>query len=410
VNDVISTALASWRIANTGAPWLDGVNYEHLVGRPDVWVDVATNGHTVSFRSPGPIVAGIPGYLLARVTGFDSYSLVPDGVSAALLTVLALLLLFLTLRPRLGDALAGAAVAVLALTTPLWSVSGDAMWTHPVTVLGIAGMTWACVRERWWLVGVFGGVAIWGRLHTALIVAILGLVLTWSRRSPRIAIVVGVISTAFLGLVTLWSHWMYGTWSLAGGYSVSSYTDRATGGSSIVHQVVNHLGLWISPDRGVLVWSPMLVLLLPALVRSWRDLPDWSRALVFGGVAYTLVQGQLNGFSGGSGFFGYRLSLELLMCVAPAYALSLDRMGAWARALLGPIVGLQFGAFALGSAGQGAILNESHLWTQNAYVYALTHEPVLLVWLALTVFLGWATARVVRDRMSSGGPAQVSVS
>jgi alpha-1,2-mannosyltransferase len=344
------------------------------------------------------------------VTGFDSYSLVPDGVSAALLTVLALLLLFLTLRPRLGDAVAGAAVAVLALTTPLWSVSGDAMWTHPVTVLGIAGMTWACVRERWWLVGVFGGVAIWGRLHTALIVAILGLVLTWSRRSPRIAIVVGVISTAFLGLVTLWSHWMYGTWSLAGGYSVSSYTDRATGGSSIVHQVVNHLGLWISPDRGVLVWSPMLVLLLPALVRSWRDLPDWSRALVFGGVAYTLVQGQLNGFSGGSGFFGYRLSLELLMCVAPAYALSLDRMGAWARALLGPIVGLQFGAFALGSAGQGAILNESHLWTQNAYVYALTHEPVLLVWLALTVFLGWATARVVRDRMSSGGPAQVSVS
>jgi alpha-1,2-mannosyltransferase len=178
----------------------------------------------------------------------------------------------------------------------------------------------------------------------------------------------------------------------------------------LLDQVVNHLGLWVAPDRGILVWSPVLLVLLPAVVRSWRSLPDWSRWLLGGGVVYTLVQGQLNGFSGGSGFFGYRLSLELLMCAAPAFVLSLGAMGSWARAWLGPVLGLQFGAFALGAVGQGGILNENHLWTQNAYVYALTHAPVLLVWLALTVFLGWATARVVRDRMSSEGPAQVSVS
>jgi alpha-1,2-mannosyltransferase len=268
-------------------------------------------------------------------------------------------------------------------------------------------MAWACIRERWWLVGIFGGIAVWGRLHTAVIVAVLGLGLAWGRRSPTVAVIVGGVSGAFLGLVAVWSHWMYGTWSVAGGYSVSAYADRATSGTSVWDVLTNHLGLWIAPDRGILIWSPMLVLLFPALVRSWREVPDWSRWLLIGGVFYTLVQGQLNGFSGGSGFFGYRLTLELLACAAPAYAFSLDGMGEWARRLIGPVIGLQFGAFALGSIGQGGILNEDHLWTKNAYVYALGHVPALIVWLALTIFLGWAAGRVVRGRLSAAGPVQV---
>ncbi len=65
------------------------------------------------------------------------------------------------------------------------------MWTHPVTLLGIGGMAWAASRDRWWLVGLFGGVALWGRLHTALIVAILGLAVAVARRRPRIALQAG---------------------------------------------------------------------------------------------------------------------------------------------------------------------------------------------------------------------------
>jgi hypothetical protein len=129
-----------------------------------------------------------------------------------------------------------------------------------------------------------------------------------------------------------------------------------------------------------------------------------------GGVVYTLIQGQLNFFSGGSGLFGYRLTLELLVCAVPAYACSLGRMGTRARAWLGPVLGLQFGAFALGSVGQGGILNEDHLWTKNAYVYALLHVPALFVWLVLTVWLGWAAGRVVQDRLQTARPAQVPVS
>ena len=409
-NDVKSAAVGSWRIATTGAPWLDGVDLKPMTYRAPLWVGPGADGHLVSFRSPGAIAGGLPGYFVAHLLGADGWSMIPGGICASVLTVLALWLLYLALRPRIGNTLGLLAVGTLGLTTPIWSVSADAMWTHPVTFLGLAGMAYGCVRERWWLVGLFGGVALWGRLHTVVIIAILGLALAWTRRSPRIAVEVGAVSLAFVGLSTLWTHWMYGNWSPAGGYSVAGYADRVSGSTgSLTDQLVNQLGLWISPDRGILVWTPLLILLLPALVRSWRDLPDWSRWLLLGGLAYTFLQGQINGFSGGSGFYGYRLTLELLVCAAPAYSFSVGRMGRWAQELIGPVVGLQFGAFALGAVGQGGIFNEHHLWTNNAYVFALTSIPVLFIWLLLTVFIGGAIARVLRDRLSSEGPVQVLV-
>ena len=339
--------------------------------------------------------------------GADAYSWVPGSVLAVLLTTAALVLLFSAIRSRLGDGIAAGAVLALGLTTPVWTVSADALYTHPVTILGIAGMAWAAARDRWWLVGLFGGVALWGRLHTVLIVAILGLAVAVVRRRPRIALQAGAVSGVGLALATLWGRWMYGTWSPAGGYSVDGYTERAIGtdGGGATDRLVNHLGLWVAPDRGILVWTPVLLLLLPAVVRAWRQLPDWSRWLAVGGIAYTLVQGQLNGFSGGSGFYGYRLTLELLVCVFPAYALALPSTGRWARHLLGPLLGLQLAAMSVGASGDGGMLNEDFLWTDNSFVFALREVPALVVWPVLLMVLGALAGHVVQRRIALRGAA-----
>ena len=113
---------------------------------------------------------------------------------------------------------------------------------------------------------------------------------------------------------------------------------------------MNHLGFWVSPDRGLFVWTPVVLLLLPALVRSWRSLPDWSRALAMGGLAYTLVQLTFNRFSGGDIFYGYRLGLELLAAVTPALALSSPALGSLGRRLVGPVLGLQLFVIFLGAS------------------------------------------------------------
>jgi hypothetical protein len=213
VNDVTSTALASWRIAETGAPWLEGYDHTQHERTMGLWIGEAANGHVVAFRSPGPIALGIPAYAVAALAGVSGFSLVPGSVTAVVLTVAAMALLLGALTPHVGEKRALLAVAAVALTTPVWTVSADSLWTHPVTILGIAGMARAAQREQWWLVGLFGSVALWGRLHVALVVAVVGLGVAWSRRDPGVAVKVGLVSSVGLALSFLWGRWMYGTWS-----------------------------------------------------------------------------------------------------------------------------------------------------------------------------------------------------
>ena len=91
-------------------------------------------------------------------------------------------------------------------------MAANALWPHTVTVLGICGMAWAASRNRWWLVGMFGGIALWGRLHAAIIVAVLAVGVAVVRRQPGIVLKAGALSVAALGLVGVWTHWVFGTW------------------------------------------------------------------------------------------------------------------------------------------------------------------------------------------------------
>lgn len=401
--DVYGAGLEAWRVATTGAPWLD------MVDQAQLWKGAlfgpltapGAGGHLVVPRSPGVVLVAIPGYLLAgQGTAPADFSPLPTVFTAAVLGAVAVTLFFLAVSRVVPVPVALVGTGVLAFATPVWSVDGNALWTHAVTLVGITGMAWAAVRERWLLVGLFGSVALWGRLHTALIVAVVGLGVGLARRRPRITVQVGLVSVAGMGLASVWSHWMYGTWSPSGGYGASGYAARTVSGitGDLGAQLTNQLGLWVSPDRGLLVWTPVLVLLLPAVVRHWRDLPDWSRWLLVGGVVYTVAQGQLDYFMGGDGFYGYRLTLEMLACAAPAYLFSAHRAGAWARRLLGPVVGAQFAAISLGAVSEAWFLYREQAWSDNSLWLALRTEPALAAWPALCVLIGWLGVRAWQER------------
>jgi alpha-1,2-mannosyltransferase len=399
-NDVTSASLGAWRIATSGQPFLDGLDLTDLDFNEEyLWVGTAGNGHTVVLRSPGAIAVGVPAYVLAR-TGGEVADFVrwPGAVWAALLATATLLLFWRALRPFLPAPWTTAAVTALGFATPVWTVAANGLYTHTLTVLAIAGMAWGAATGRWWLVGVFGGLGLWGRLHVALVVAVLGLGLAVWRRRPSIAVVVGAVSGAFLVLAAGWSRWLYGAWVPQGPYaSPTEYAARA-GDSGLTEHVVNQLGLWVSADRGLLVWTPVLLLLLPAVVRSWRELPDWTRVLAGGGLAYCLVQGQLNHFDGGSGFYGYRLTLETLACLFPLYATAARHAGRVARHLLGPLLGLQVAAMAIGATSEGFLVLEQFAWTDNSLALGLRTFPALWLWLALMALVGHLAARVWRGR------------
>jgi alpha-1,2-mannosyltransferase len=323
--DAFSATVESFRIATTGRPWLDGFDWSavaHIIPGHQLelspWVAAGAGGHEVSFRSPGATAASVPAYWIdAHLLGHHGYHFGPGNVTACLLTALAMTLFFLAVvrHVRLGTALA--ATAVLAFATPMWSVSAAFLWTHPITVLGIAGMAWAADRDRWWLVGLFGGIGLWGRLHVAVIVAVLGLGVGAWRRRPAVAIEVGVVSTAMLALASVYSHWLYGGWVPSGGYGSGPGKVLATGytgdspviGHGPVVVVMNHLGLWIAPDRGILLFTPVLLIVIPLVVLRWRELPECDVVLDDAGQKNAHVGPKIVGIAAGCGLFGFRLML-----------------------------------------------------------------------------------------------------
>lgn len=396
--DVYSANLASWRIARSGTPWLEAVR--HTI-RPDIWdrLWIGTNpmGHAVVYRSAGEIAAAVPAYLLSGLFT-SSFSVVPASVTAAVLTSLTVLMLMASLRGVVSDLTMLAVGAATALTTPYWTTASDRLWTHTVTDLALAGVAWSSRRERWWLVGVFGGVGLWARLHVALIVAVVALGLAWSRRSPRIALVVGAWGALFTAAVCVWSHWMYGVWSPTGGYGTPGHYASSVATTGALDHAANLAGLLVSPGRGLLVWTPVLVLLLPAVMRGWRSAPDWTRLLALGGTAYLVVQGLIDKFHGGDGFFAYRLGLETLTCLVPLYAVSLAHAGRLARALLGPVLGVQFVVMAIGSTMLTFDVLKAHAWRENTIWLMTRSYPSSWAVLGAGAVLGLVVARFVPRR------------
>ncbi|KRA37423.1 MULTISPECIES: hypothetical protein [unclassified Nocardioides] len=393
--DVLSANVGGWRIASTGEPWIDGVDVDQI-NRSKVPLFTTTHdGHRVIARSPGVVAAGVPAYALRELatdsgTSADDYSSAPPAVTAALITAVSVVLMWGALLRLTSRRSATAAALVFAFATPVWSVAADGMWTHTLTVLGICGMAYAAARERWLLVGVFGGVATWGRLHTVVIAAAVALACAWLQRRPSIAVRVGVTGALMVAGASIWSHWLYGTWIPSGGYAPGNYVSRAPGSAydfntSPVLLLRNEAALWIAGDRGILIWTPLVVLLLPLLIRTWRTQPMWCRAMFLAGVAYTLFQGWAAPFHGGDGIYGYRHGLEFLACATPSLTLAALYAGRKLRLALTVVVGVQLSAFALGGSINRPTLTFGDHWDNNAFVQALRDAPVLIAVLACVV-------------------------
>jgi hypothetical protein len=405
--DVWTASVASWQIATTGSPWLEMVDLPALEEHPlrYVWVLQLESGHEVIGRSPGAVVAGLPAYALF---GSDDFSLVPGAATAAIITAVSTVLVFATVRQWLSHRDAILAALTFGVSTPVWSVASNGIWPHTITVFGICGMAWAASKDNWWLVGLFGGVALWGRLHVAVIVAIVGLVIGWRRRDVSIPVRVGLVSALFLALQGAWTRWMYESWNPMASYDTDPFESFVS-----EHRIdlVNHLGFWVSPDRGLLVWTPIVLVMLPSLVRNWRRLPDWSTTLVWAGVAYTLLQGTLNRFSGGDMFYGYRLTLELLACSAPAFALSAAAMGRRARMLFPYVLSVQTFAIAAGAFNGQLGTRADRVWRENSLITAFAPLPLVgVLGLVIALLVGYLAARIwtdptIRPKTLSGPPA-----
>ena len=393
--DVWTSNYASWQLAVHHTPYIDGVSIPEIDDNALrwVWIQDAPNGHTVITRAPATVIAGVPAYL---ISGSDSMTLLPAALTAAFLTAVAVVLMHRALRSSLTQRQALAGALAFAVTTPVWSVAANGIWPQTITVLGIAIVARAASTEQWWWLGFGGILLLWARPHAAVIVAVLAVLLAWRARRLGILVRAGLPGLLSLPLLCLWTHWLYGSWSPMPLFGAGAF--------SMVRQSlfdpVNQAAMWISADRGILVYTPVLLALLPTLVRRWRELPRWSTDLVLAGLAYTVIQAALISFLGGWPVYGYRYGLEFLACATPAFAFSAARATGWARRSLAPLLAVQFTVISMGAVFERAALWRSNAWTDNAFLEAMGRgapaAPLLALVVAVTTFLlirWWARAR-----------------
>jgi hypothetical protein len=234
------------------------------------------------------------------------------------------------------------------------------------------------------------------------VACVVGILLAWWRRDVRILVRIGVPTVTALLVLSAWALYVSGTPSPLGGYGKST-GDLAFGKGTYVTSLP---GFLVSPERGMLVWTPVLFLVAAAMWAGWRAAPDWTKALFAGGVAYTLLQIYVNPY-GGDYFWGYRHGLELLVTLTPLAVATARSWSMMARQLLPWVVGVQFAVIAFGSvfdASPRVIYGDE--WRGNSLLVLIGESPVVVP--ALLLLLALAGTFATRGVLA-GAPSPDSV-
>lgn len=320
--DVVAVAVPAWQLARTGSLDLTGIdairdNQEEL----SRWYVYDKQGRIVSNRAPGLIAIAYPSYL---VFGSDRFSNGPATLVALVLTVGAVALSWRLFARETSTNFATGAAVVLALGTTTWSVSSSELWPHgPGQFFAALAMTALAIGsyERTGL-AFAGGLLM--RTLTGVFAATVGIAEGWRLRSIGPVVRVGLTAFIGLALVIAYNRWLFGTWSLSGGYG-DTFTTEAVGRLTAPRFLGNVTSMFVGPRHGVLTTSPVLAVATIGAIIHRRELRSWMKTGVFAALAYLLVHAALNRASGGMAMF-YRYPLEAIILASPALLVGAKRL------------------------------------------------------------------------------------
>lgn len=366
--DTIAPSWGGWALAHGY-----GNDLSHVPHLPSNPFFLHVDGRLVPGRLAGVVLASVPLQLVLAPLHWGAFTVgVLTGCLMTSVAVANLAVLVRKLASSERQALAWA--GVLAFATPLWSISSAELWTHSATALWLSCLLLAVVRERWLLAALAGVAAVWTRPHLAVVVAVVVSWSAWQMRRWRPVLVVAPVSAAGVAGLVAWNNWMFGAPTLAGSYGGQAENVRSAGNiltdpSALWHYLDAALITFFSPYRGLFLMTPVALVGVYAVARTWRQLPGWTHASLAAGLAYQAVQLRGNGWSGGDAFYGNRLAIELMVLAAPAcfagYGLLAPRsrrLRVWARVL----TAVSIAVFATGVLLAGA-----------AMVLFLPHNPWL---------------------------------
>jgi hypothetical protein len=277
----------------------------------------------------GVSLAGAPIYAVLARTGTSERA--RQAVVAILFTAGAAALMSLVLLRVATPAVALLCLVVFAFGTTAWPVAAMAFFQQgPVLffeALGLLGLV-ASTPARPGLTGLAFGTATLIRPTAGIPFALIGL-LQLIRGRSRIAWYLAGATVPLLILIVQ-NRWIWGSW-LEGGYSHIGVPFGAPFRSALS-------GLTIGWWRGLLVYSPFLVLAIAGCAYSIRREGERERAFAFLGISIAvtlMVYSKWSDWGGGINQFGYRLQLEMVPFLIVLTAVGVARLRRAAPVALG---------------------------------------------------------------------------
>ena len=383
-------------------------------------------GHLVSKTPVAPSVQALPAIALLALAGAreGDWNTWMEGamLTAALTAALSVAVLFLVLTRLTTRRRALLSAGVYAFGTLTWTVAGQALWQHSGAMLALSIALLALVDRRLILAGAaLATVVAFRPSGPVIVVCLLPLVgrqpVAWLKLTVGalpIAVALGSFNTIVWG------------GPLRQGYENG---ERPGGIGAFGGSLVDGLGgLLISPGRGLIWYSPVLLLGVVGGFVGWRNpLVRWSAVAAF---AYLLLMSRFIDWWGGE-TFGPRLLIETFPLLIVLLAAAVDRYGTerWFRWAFGITASWSVAVQLLAASswppptwfGDHDLFLRASWWsfTDNELVQLVTETPQLplrLAGMAGVVMIGFAAAFAVavayrgglttgqRGDSMSGGP------
>ena len=340
----------------------------------------ANDGRIRAAYSPVPAIAAASlmwplwktGLIDVRAPGAPSTI---AAVSAAALVSLAIACTFLTLRARLSPAQSFVVAAGLGLGTGFWPTASQTLWQHETAIFGLSlAVLGFAGPERSWqgravLLGAGAGLAVASRLQLApaATVMIAGAAVLWGWR--RAAVALACASVVVIPVLLANYRWFGTVLGGAARLEMLHETVHRTSGSFALG-LEGFAGLLVSPNRGLLVFSPIVAVAFAGVPRALRE--KWQsphRWLIAAAAAEFLLYGLYTVWWGGH-TYGPRYMLDVLPLLVPAAAFGLATLRTRPRRALA-VAAL---AWSVGVSVLGAFTYPNERWNSDPVDVDVAHD------------------------------------
>lgn len=390
--DSRGAALAAWQLAHHGNANLAAFQHQQA------WI-YHVGDRFVTNRMPGTIFWATPFY---AITGSATYPPVyPGTIAAVVASAIAIGLAFALCARLVSRRVAFVVALLLAFATGTWTVSANQLWTHGPAQMAVLLVVLLCLKRQWLLAGIPAGFAMLVRPHLAIVAVVIAVYAIVKLRSAR-PLLIGVGGLIGSAILLAYNDALWGKLEIFGGYN----QPVTPSGHKVLNFFVGIAGDLVSPERGLLVMTPALLLLLPGSRRAWAVAPDWVRSAAIAGLAYLALQLWGIRFWGGDGFYSYRTTLETLTLCTPLLVLAWREWTAKSRARNAAFAGLavlSVGIHAIGALVHSVPTGRNSPWRMFLPLDLMHHIGFAqsAAWIAVTVFASVAAAILTLRRGGS---------